>query len=119
MRIYEFTNAEEQLGLLRLIIDNTWSAIQTQANQQKAQRIAQASKVKPKAKSKPKLIPRPSTVFPSIPKTVQAPTKQTVKPIANNQTQKGFVAKQNMRLSKGDVATKDAELSVPKLGSAT
>lgn len=119
MRIYEFTNAEEQLGLLRLIIDNTWSAIQTQANQQKAQRIAQASKVKPKAKTKPKLAPRPSTVLPSNPKTVQPPIKQTVKPTANKQPQNGFVAKQNIKIGKGEVATNDANQSVPKLGSAT
>lgn len=118
MRIYEFTNAEEQLALLRLIIDNTWSAIQTQANQQKAQRIAQASKAKPKVKTKPKLAPMPSTVLHSIPKTVQPPIKQIVKQVADKQPQNGFVAKKNIKIGK-EVATKDDDLNVSKLGSAT
>ena len=52
MRLYEFTNAEEQLALLRTIIDNTWTAIAQQAEQQKhvdAERKAQA-KLKPRGK---------------------------------------------------------------------
>ncbi len=36
MRIFEVTNPEEQLGLLKLIIDSTWSAIQKQADEQRA-----------------------------------------------------------------------------------
>lgn len=36
MRIFEVTNPEEQLGLLKLIIDNTWTAIQQQADEQRA-----------------------------------------------------------------------------------
>jgi hypothetical protein len=35
MRLYEFANAEEQLALLRTIIDNTWTAIAQQADQQR------------------------------------------------------------------------------------
>ena len=53
MRLYEFTNAEEQLGLLRIIIDNTWTAIAQQAKQKKdaeAQRKAQAKSVPRKTK---------------------------------------------------------------------
>lgn len=52
MRIYEFANAEEQLALLRTIIDNTWTAIAQQAEQQKraeAERKAK-SKLKPGSK---------------------------------------------------------------------
>jgi hypothetical protein len=119
MRIYEFTNAEDQLALLRLIIDNTWSAIQTQANQQKAHRIAQAAKAKPKPQAKPKLAPRPIKVLPNAPKAAQAPLKQLAKQVPNNQPKNGFIAKQNIKIGKGDVATKDVDLSVPKLGSAT
>lgn len=55
MRISEFTNAEEQLGLLRLIIDNTWGAIKQQADAQARQRAVQAN-AKPKAKA-PKKVP--------------------------------------------------------------
>ena len=52
MRLYEFADAEAQLALLRTIIDNTWTAIAQQAEQQKrmdAERKAQA-KLKPRAK---------------------------------------------------------------------
>lgn len=35
MRLFEFTNAAEQLALLRTIIDNTWRAIEQQAQQQR------------------------------------------------------------------------------------
>ena len=49
MRFFEFADAEAQLGLLRTIIDNTWTAIAKQAEEQKraeAQRKANA-KLKP------------------------------------------------------------------------
>ena len=45
MRIMEIANAEEQLALLRLIMDKTWDAVAVQAEQQKradAERKAQA-----------------------------------------------------------------------------
>jgi len=38
MRLREFTNADEQLGLLRRIIDSTWTAIADEAAEQKKQR---------------------------------------------------------------------------------
>jgi hypothetical protein len=41
MKIKEVTNPEEQLGLLRVIIDNTWSAIKQQADAQARQKAAQ------------------------------------------------------------------------------
>jgi len=50
MRFFEFADAEAQLGLLRTIIDNTWTAIAKQAAEQKqaeAQRKANA-KLKPR-----------------------------------------------------------------------
>jgi hypothetical protein len=56
MRLYEFADVEAQLGLLRIIIDNTWTAIAQQAEQQKrvdAERKAQA-KLKPRAKKSSK-----------------------------------------------------------------
>ena len=50
MKIYEIANAEDQLGLLRVIIDNTWTAIAQQAERQKLEKIKQqnSSKIKPK-----------------------------------------------------------------------
>ena len=52
MRIYEITDAQGQLELLRTVIDNTWTAIAQQAEQEKraeAERKAQA-KLKPRSR---------------------------------------------------------------------
>ena len=61
MRLFEFTNAEEQLKLLQLIFDTTFSTIRQQAEQQAREKAEQArvAKLKPKRKSsiKPKSIP--------------------------------------------------------------
>jgi len=50
MRFFEFADAEAQLGLLRTIIDNTWSAIAKQAEEQK--------RVEAERKASAKLNPR-------------------------------------------------------------
>ena len=78
MRFYEFADAEAQLGLLRTIIDNTWTAISQQAHQKKrvdAERNAQA-KHKPRGKksSKGKSI--------RIPKPLPPPNKKQQGPLA-------------------------------------
>ena len=85
MRLYEFANAEAQLALLRTIIDNTWTAIAQQAEQQKridAERKAQV-KLKPRSKKSSKgtsiRIPTPK---PPPPKQPQAPlAKQLPSPL--------------------------------------
>ena len=74
MKIKEVTNPEEQLGLLRVIIDNTWSAIKQQADSHARQKTAQSA---PKAKVKPpkpapyaplpKSMPKPKPLYPSKP----------------------------------------------------
>ena len=85
MRLYEFADAEAQLALLRTIIDNTWTAIAQQAEQQKrvdAERKAQA-KLKPRSKksSKGTSIRIPSPPLPPI-KKPQAPlAKQPPSPL--------------------------------------
>lgn len=85
MRLYEFADAEAQLALLRTIIDNTWTAIAQQAEQQKrvdAERKTQA-KLKPRSKKSSKgtsiRIPTPK---PPPPKQPQAPlAKQPPSPL--------------------------------------
>jgi hypothetical protein len=63
MRFVEFADAEAQLGLFRLIIDNTWTAIAQQAEQQRR------SEAERKAKAATK--PRPSRASVSTPTKVQ------------------------------------------------
>ena len=85
MRISEITDAQGQLELLRTVIDNTWTAIAQQAEQEKraeAERKAQA-KLKPRAKKLGKStsirIPTPK---PPPPKQPQAPlVKQLSQPL--------------------------------------
>ena len=108
MRIMEIANAEEQLALLRLIMDKTWDAVAVQAEQQKraeAESKAQA-KLKPRSR-KPTTIPKtpspPPLKKPKPPLTKQpnptpnvpnpnktntiTPVRTTVKPIPAIQPQ--------------------------------
>jgi hypothetical protein len=103
MRISEITDAQGQLELLRTVIDNTWTAIAQQAEQEKraaAERKAQAN-LKPRAKKigkdmsirvpTPKPIPlkKPQTpLAQQLPPTVnkhnpKLASTQPIKPIAN------------------------------------
>ena len=82
MRISEITDAQGQLELLRTVIDNTWTAIAQQAEQEKraeAERKAQA-KLKPRAKKSGKgtsiripTPPPPPTKKPQAPLAKQSP----------------------------------------------
>ena len=83
MRLYEFADAEAQLALLRTIIDNTWTAIAQQAEQNKraeVERNAQA-KLKPRAKKSSKgtsiritTPPIPPIKKPQVPLAKQPPS---------------------------------------------
>jgi hypothetical protein len=92
MKIKEVTNPEEQLGLLRVIIDNTWSAIKQQADTQARHQAAQPT-AKPKAKS-PKA-PKPAP-YAAMPKQLPKP-----KPLykTNTQTKAQPMATQALKFS--------------------
>ena len=84
MRLIEFASAEEQMGLWKLVSDNMWQAISTQAEQEKLEKAkkAAAAKAKPPkrgggrksvAKSAASVAkPLPSTVKPAPAKTSDA-----------------------------------------------
>lgn len=83
MRLYEFTNTEEQLGLLRIIIDNTWTAIAQQAKQQKdaeSQRKVQAKAVPSKANGGRRMGKRVPTPHQPTPKKPLTPKVQQANP---------------------------------------
>jgi len=68
MRINEIASAEEQLGLLRIIIDNTWQAVKQQADAEARQKATQPKPIK--VKSMPKARPAPMAAPPKpLPKT--------------------------------------------------
>lgn len=82
MRLFEFTNAEEQLKLLQLIFDTTFSTIRKQAEQQAREKAEQARliKLKPKRKSSSKSGSIPSIKAPPPPKPLTKPSKPTATP---------------------------------------
>jgi hypothetical protein len=69
MKIKEVTNPEEQLGLLRLIIDNTWSAIKQQADAHARKKSMQPI---PKPKAKVPKAPKPAP-YAAMPKPIPRP----------------------------------------------
>lgn len=95
MRLREFTNAEEQLGLLKQIIDCTWRAIADEAAAQKKEqelKRAQAAN-KPRAKRSAPSVPaksapaKPSTPNPAKKTQTSAQNKSdtvTVNPLQPN-----------------------------------
>jgi hypothetical protein len=85
MRINEFTSAEEQLALWKLISDNTWTAISQQAEAERRQRAEKAAQSKTRAKRggklggrkvstpPPRITPHPNPSSPPSP-NAQAPS---------------------------------------------
>lgn len=91
MRFYEFADAEAQLGLLRTIIDNTWTAIAQQAEQKRRADAERKAKAKLKTGSKKSgkgasiRIPTPPAPLPKKPQAavVQQPPPAQNKPTPN------------------------------------
>ena len=75
MRMDEIASAEEQLGLLRLIIDNTWTAIKQQADAEARQKTSQPKPVK--VKTVPKVKPAPMAAPPK-----PLPKPKPIQPVA-------------------------------------
>ena len=68
MRISEIANAEEQVGLLKIIMDKTWEAIATQQRQQAQQKAASKPRaVKPRHPKAPYAPPPPKLPSPQKP----------------------------------------------------
>jgi hypothetical protein len=101
MRIHEITDAQGQLELLRTVIDNTWTAIAQQAEQEKrlqAERKAKTKLKKPnikasKAPTTPSSIPikkiKPTTTSQPTPKakTANPHALAPIKPLPYSHTQ--------------------------------
>ena len=95
MKVKEVTNPEEQLALLRVIIDNTWGAIRQQADAYAKQKATQPA-AKPKVKTatpkpvpyaaKPPPLPKPKVPYPPKPQPVMKSTigKAIYKPAQTN-----------------------------------
>jgi hypothetical protein len=77
MKMFEVTNAQDQLALLRLIIDNTWTAIKQQADAEAKHKV---NKRIPKPKSTRIPTPKAPVISKPIPNIVTKPINP-VKPI--------------------------------------
>ena len=87
MRLMEFTNAEEQLSLLKKIFNNTWTGIANEAAEQKKQRelgkIARDKKKPCTKRAKTASSPRPARPAPLMPsKSTSAATSAACKSTA-------------------------------------
>jgi outer membrane biosynthesis protein TonB len=80
MRFMEIANAEDQLVLWRLISDNVWSAVMTQAKQAAAQKNQAAATPKPKKFKPKKAIPKPPPAPKPKPPTLKSPPAKSPVP---------------------------------------
>jgi hypothetical protein len=76
----EIASAEEQLGIIRLIIDNTWTGIKQQADAEARQKATQPKAIKVKSVPKAKLVPLAAPPKP-------LPKPKPIQPVAVNPEQ--------------------------------
>jgi hypothetical protein len=112
MRLFEIASAEEQMALLRLIMDKTWEALTAQQRQeaQQAQRKA-ASKpraVKPRNRKAPYAPPPPKLPSPHKP-VVQAKAPHTQKQLPAHTSQQAGVATLSKSLPTLQKASSDSK----------
>ena len=109
MRMNEIASAEDQLGLLRLIIDNTWTAIKQQADAEARQKASQPKPVK--VKTVPKVKPAPMAAPPKpLPKPMPLNNRQNIS--KNNVTK---IQSHPVKDTKNDeIPTKDVEQNIYK-----
>lgn len=117
MRLYEFASAEEQLALLRLIIDNTWSAISQQAELERRDKEAKKAKaaLKPKRKGGGKLAK--AKPLPIVPTPIKKPKPLAVpsQPPANPKQVQPLPSSNPTLKSTNPQLTKNTSLANPQL----
>ena len=82
MKINEIANAADALGLWRLISDNTWAALDLQAQQQAKEKAAKA-----KAKKPSKRKPRKSSAAAAKPVVIKPTPPPKVDPVPSSKAQ--------------------------------
>lgn len=82
MRIHEIASAEEQMALLKLIMDKTWEALTAQQRQQASQAQAKAIP-KPNTSAKPKVTKAP---YATPPKPLPKPKQKSIAKTAPQNT---------------------------------
>lgn len=99
MKLNEFTSAEEQLALWKLVSDNVWQAISTQAEEERRAKAEKAAQAKAKrgvrGKGGRKSVSIPHVPAPPPLKKPQPTAKPNANPTANKQQQVGGMAQQH------------------------
>ena len=112
MRISEIANAEEQVGLLKIIMDKTWEAIASQQRQQVQQAQQKAASkpraVKPRNPKAPYAPPPPKLPSPHK-SVVQAKAPHIQKPLPAHTTQQARVATLDKSLPTLQKASNDSK----------
>ena len=93
MKINEITNAEDMLALWKLISDNTWSAIQQQAEQQAREKAERAANTKSTKTPKRGVGRKPVPIAPPKPKLAIVPSVSQVKTASTAPVQQPDVSK--------------------------
>jgi hypothetical protein len=93
MKINEITNAEDMLALWKLISDNTWSAIQQQAEQQASEKAERAAITKSTKTPKRGVGRKPAPIAPPKPKLPVEPAVPQVKTANSASVQQPLVSK--------------------------
>jgi hypothetical protein len=132
MKIDEFTSAEEQLALWKLVSDNVWGAISKQAEDEAKERAVKKAQAKKVPKAKASSTPIPSFVPPPPPmpkaKSQQTASKQGASnPVVRQSQQTTGVANviqptapantQNEPYSQQALKTQQSALAVRKKGA--
>ena len=122
MKIQEIASAEEQLGLWKLVSDNVWQAIATQAEQERRARAERAARGKSKrGKRSGGRAASPKPIAPkavsSLPKPAQPNAATTNKPLAGTQAQPQVAT--HMPYGATGVQTRAPIAPIPPVSSST
>lgn len=125
MKMNEISSAEEQLALVRVIFDNTWKALEQQAEQQRRTQAKAKPKPKPKLRTaqRAKAIARPMPAFKPVPlppapiskpNATATPTQTSI-----NQSSKTPYTAPSVARKTGDSVYKTQSLSRPNIVNRT
>ena len=113
MKINEITNAEDILGLWKLISDNTWSAIQQQAEQQAREKAERAAKTKSTKGAKRGVGRKPPPISIPKPKPPAVPIAPQAKTAAIAPVQQPLVVNKGPLPSKGPLGAVNTPVVAP------
>ena len=113
MRLFEFSDAQSQIDLWKLVSDSVWKAISVQAQEQEraAQHAQQKQKKMPKSSQPRKSLPKSSK-----PKTAKTPPQKL--PVKTSAATRQDAHQQQQPKPFTSTVKSNAETPIPKMSSA-